>query len=115
MILAVLGTPLVISDTYCHCSILCRRKLSFIIFSVTASIPFSLSLGIIGKGSQQINQNIRLQELKEVLLDRGFPSDLVNRGVEKAIIIPRNIYILKVQKLKIFPKAPNIPKIQMKH
>ena len=93
--------------------------------SVTASIPFSLSLRIIRICSQQINQNIRLQELKEVLLNRGYPSDLVNRGVEKAKKIPRKIALLKVQKkttqnrprfaIKYDPRLPNIPKIQMKH
>ena len=45
---------------------------------VTASIPFSLELRIVRICSQNANRDKRLGELKNILLQRGYPEELIN-------------------------------------
>ena len=40
---------------------------------------------------------MNLKELKEVLKDRDYPEQLIDRGIEKARKIPRNAALLKVK------------------
>ena len=51
---------------------------------VTASIPFSLGLRINRVCSKKEYRDKRLEELTTVLLKRGYPEELVKRGIEKA-------------------------------
>ena len=92
---------------------------------VTASIPYSLSLRIVRICSRVENRDLRLKELKTILLQRGYPEQLVDRGINRAKKIPRKIALLKVRKKEkqnrpIFanrydPRLPSIQKIQSKH
>jgi hypothetical protein len=92
---------------------------------VTASIPYSLSLRIVRICPQTKNRDLRLQELKNVLLQRKYPEQLIDRGINKARKIPRRVALLKVRKKKeqirpVFavrydPRLPSIQKIEMKH
>ena len=65
---------------------------------VTASIPFSLGLRINRICSREEIRNRRLEELKTVLLGRGYPEELVKRGIEKGKKIPIIKALLKVKK-----------------
>ena len=66
-----------------------------------------------------------MRELKIVLLQRGYPEELINRGIEKARKIPRKVALLKVRKkvsqkrpvfaAKYDPRLPSIQKVQAKH
>ena len=92
---------------------------------VTASIPFSLGLRIVRICSSTKNRDTRINELKNVLLKRGYPEKLVDRGIQKAKNIPRKIALLKVHKkteknrpifvVKYDPRLPSIQQIQSKH
>ena len=64
---------------------------------VTASIPFSLGLRIVRICLRPKNRDRNLKELKEVLKDRDYPEQLIDRGIEKARKIPRNAALLKVK------------------
>ena len=66
--------------------------------TVTASIPYSLGLRIVRICNSEQNRDLRLSELKSVLLERKYPEELINRGIEKARKIPRKIALLKVKK-----------------
>ena len=92
---------------------------------VTASIPYSLGLRIVRIFSTTQNRDLRMRELKIVLLQRGYPEELINRGIEKARKIPRKVALLKVRKkvsqkrpvfaVKYDPRLPSIQKVQAKH
>ena len=66
--------------------------------TTTKAIPFSLSLRIVRICSKPNDRDKRLAELKELLLARNYPEDLINRSIEKARKIPRKVALLKVQK-----------------
>ena len=66
--------------------------------STTKSIPYSLSLRIVRICIKDENRDKRLAELKELLLARKYPENLVDRSIEKARKIPRKIALLKVKK-----------------
>ena len=63
---------------------------------VTAAIPFSLGLRIVRICTTEQNRDLRLLELKNVLTERNYPEELINRGIEKARKIPRKIALFKV-------------------
>ena len=70
-------------------------------------------------------QNKRLAELKEILLARIYPENLVNKGIENARKTLRNISLLKVKKkitenrpiciTKYDPRIPALHPIISKH
>ena len=66
--------------------------------SFTASIPFSLGLRIVRICTSEENRDLRLSELKNDLLERKYPEELIDRGIYKAQKIPRKIALLKVKK-----------------
>ena len=50
----------------------------------------------------------RLKELKEILLDKKYPEDIIDRAVQKASKIPRKVALLKV-KAKLQEKGQYLP------
>ena len=93
--------------------------------STTASIPFSLSLRIVRICTNTLKRDIRLAELKQLLLARNYPEPLIDSAVTKARKIPRKIALLKVKDkksnsrpvfvVKYDPRLPPIETIQAKH
>ena len=73
--------------------------------STTKSIPYSLSLRIVRICIKEENRDKRLSELKELLLARKYPENLVDGSIEKARKIPRKIALLKVKR-KITKNRP---------
>ena len=92
---------------------------------MTATIPFSLSLRIVRICIKIENRDKRLQEFKEVLTARGYPEELLNRGINKARKIPRKVALVKVEKnitqnrpvfaVKYDPRLPALQQMQAKH
>ena len=93
--------------------------------ATTKSIPFSLSLRIVRICIKPENRDQRLKELKELLLARNYPESLVDRGIEKAVKIPRKVALLKVKRkeaesrpifaVKFDPRLPSIQPIVSRH
>ena len=93
---------------------------------VTDNIPFSLAYRIVRICTESGSREIRLSELKELLVSRNYRPSLVDTAIEKATKIPRNIAISKspvVQKqssrpvlaITYDPRLPCIPQILKKH
>ena len=64
---------------------------------VTTNIPFSLALRIVRICSTPETRDLRLLEMKELLLARGYKAGVVNGAIEQARKIPREEAIKKVQ------------------
>ena len=93
---------------------------------VTDNIPFSLAYRITRICSESESRDIRLSELKELLMSRKYRPSLVDNAIEKARKIPRYIAIRKspviekrssrpVLAITCDPRLPRIPKILKKH
>ena len=54
------------------------------------SIPYNLARRICTIVSDSFLRSIRLNELKQALLSRGYPQNLIESGIQKATQIPRN-------------------------
>ena len=54
------------------------------------SIPYNLARRICTIVSDSFLRSIRLNELKQALLSRGYPENLIESGIQKATQIPRN-------------------------
>ena len=72
---------------------------------VTDNIPFSLALRIVRICSLPTDRDKRFGELKELLLARGYKTNLINSAIDKAKNIPRIKALEKVIKSKT-PKRP---------
>ena len=93
--------------------------------TTTKSIPFSLSLRIIRICTKPERRDKRLEELKQLLLARNYPENLVDRSIEKARKVPRKVALMKVKKkitekrpifaLKYDPRIPSIQPMVAKH
>ena len=93
--------------------------------TTSAAIPYSLSLRIVRICTNKDKRDLRLKELKELLLARNYPENLIDRAVNKAKKIPRKVALLKVKKnteekrpvfaLRYDPRMPAIQTIQAKH
>ena len=89
------------------------------------AIPYSLALRINRICTDTNKRNIRLNELKEFLLERKYKSSLIDAAIRRAIKIPRSEAIKRVVKLTqskrpIFavtwdPILPNLANMQKKH
>ena len=89
------------------------------------NIPFSLAMRINRICSLAENREQRFQELKDMLLKRGYSQSMVKSAISKARKIPRDIALRKVVKPKHTkrpvavvswdPRLPSIDKIQQKH
>ena len=73
--------------------------------TTTESIPFSLSLRIVRICTKPERRDKRLEELKQLLLARNYPENLVDRSIEKARKVPRKVALMKVKK-KLTEKRP---------
>ena len=91
----------------------------------TRNVPYSLGLRIVRICSQPENREKRFQELKNLLLERGYKSKLIDTALDRARKIPRNFALQKVKNSKksdrpVFavtfdPRLPAIPNCQAKH
>ena len=91
---------------------------------VTNNIPFSLALRIVRICTNQDTRDIRLEELKNLLLSRGYKSGVVNGAMEKAKSISRKEALKKVKKeqqqrpvfvVQYDPRLPSITDIARRH
>ena len=93
--------------------------------TVTKNIPFSLSLRIVRTCTNKDVRDIRLNELKSMLLSRSYPDRLIQSAIDRAKKIPRKVALQKTfQKSKVNrpvfatkydPRLPSIGTIQAKH
>jgi hypothetical protein len=91
----------------------------------TKNIPYSLGLRIVRTCTEPTERDQRLEELKEMLLSRNYPINLIDRAIEKARKVPRLLALKKVEKKKqtkrpVFavtfdPRLPAIDTISAKH
>jgi hypothetical protein len=91
----------------------------------TKSIPFSLGLRIVRICSDPANRDKILEELKSLLLDRGYQQNMVEAALKKARRVPRVNALKKVVKpnqtqrpvfaLTYDPRLPSITSLQAKH
>ena len=92
---------------------------------VTNNIPYSLALRIVRICTDSETRDLRLNELKDMLLARNYKPGVVNAAVEKARKIPRLEALQKVEKESsqqrpVFvvlydPRLPSITNIVRKH
>ena len=93
---------------------------------VTDNIPFSLAYRIVRICTEPETRDIRLTELKQLLLSRNYKQNIVNAAIEKAKLIPRQKAIEKVESERsttrrpVFavtydPRLPSLPGILKKH
>ena len=91
---------------------------------VTTNIPFSLALRIVRICSNQDTRDLRLKELQDLLMARGYKSGVVKGAIEKAREIPRQEAIQKVEKkqqqrpvlvIQYDPRLPSITDIARRH
>ena len=92
---------------------------------VSRNIPFSLALRIVRICTDPATRDQRLQELKDLLLSRGYKTGVVDGALKEARKIPRQEALQKVQnqnkkKRPIFvvqydPRMPSITDIVRKH
>ena len=89
------------------------------------NIPFSLALRIIRICSKETERDLRLSELKEMLIARDYKKSLINAAIQKALRIPRSEAIKKVVRsktsdrvvfsIKYDPRLPSLTSIIQKH
>ena len=92
---------------------------------VTSNIPFSLALRIVRICSEPESRDQRLEELREMLLDRGYKKRIIDDNIKKAKAIPRTEALKRVVKSKsndrpVFVamfdrRLPSNPNIVKKH
>ena len=63
----------------------------------TSAIPKSLGLRIVRVCSNTKNRDIRLEEMKSQLLDRGYSEKLLDSAIEKVKKIPRSVALKKIK------------------
>ena len=56
----------------------------------TKNIPFSLGLRIVRICTNPKTRDLRLNELKQLLLEREYPNRLIDSALDKARKVPRN-------------------------
>ena len=91
----------------------------------TKNVPFSLALRIVRICSKPETRDMRLNELKIMLLSRDYNVNMIDSAIYKAKIIPREMALRKVNKTQSVrrpalvvtfdPRLPSIPSIQAKH
>ena len=82
----------------------------------TKAIPFSLGLRIVRTCSNPDMRDLRLLELKKFLLDRDYPSSMVQSALDKARAIPRDRALKKAKQTNkskrpvlVVPYDPRLP------
>ena len=92
----------------------------------TKNIPFSLAMRIVKICSETANRDLRLSELKQMLLDRDYGEQLIDSEIKRALNIPResalnpNHSSKKENDRPVYvstfdPRLPNITKSIQKH
>ena len=91
----------------------------------SSNIPFSLALRIVRICSEPETRDIRLAELRELLLQRDYKPSIIDGNIDKAKEISRTEALKRVVKSKstsrpVFvvpyhPSLPSVPKIVNKH
>ena len=92
----------------------------------TKNIPFSLAMRIVKICSETTNRDLRLSELKQMLLDRDYGEQLIDSEIKRALNIPResalnpNHSSKKENDRPVYvstfdPRLPNITKSIQKH
>ena len=67
--------------------------------ATSKAIPYSLALRIIRICTKRDQRDIRLKDLKELLLARKYPENLIDRAIAtKAVKIPRKVAQLRIRK-----------------
>ena len=92
---------------------------------VTSNIPYSLALRIVRICTNPDNRDIRLKELKELLLSRDYKASVVNTAIERARSVSREDALKKTEKttnnqrpvfvIQYDPRLPSITSIVKKH
>ena len=92
---------------------------------VTSNIPFSLALRIVRICSEPESRDLRLSELREMLLDRNYKKRIIDDNIKKAKAIPRAEALKRVVRSRssnrpVFVamfdrRLPSIPNIVKKH
>ena len=62
----------------------------------TKNIPYSLGLRIVRICTAPEDRDLRLNELKNLLLERDYPKRLVDSAIEKARAVPREKALRKI-------------------
>ena len=90
------------------------------------NIPFSLALRIVKICSDSNKRDLRLSELKQMLLDRDYDESIIDSAIRRVLNIPREKALQpksenkKTQSRPVYvstydPRLPNIPAIINKH
>ena len=92
---------------------------------MTSSTPYSLALRIVRNCSEPEARDMRLEELKEMLLARNYKLNIINECIRKARAVPRNEALKDVNKeignprpvfVVLFdPRMPSVSSIVTKH
>ena len=93
--------------------------------SITKNIPYSLALRIVRICSESDTRDMRLSELRQMLLDRDYKSSIIDAAITRAKAVPRSEALKKVFKqkttsrpvfvVKYDPRLPSVNKIVQKH
>ena len=93
--------------------------------SITKNIPYSLALRIVRICSETDTRDMRLNELRQMLLDRDYKASIIDAAITRAKNVPRSEALKKVFKSKtttrpVFvvrhdPRLPSVTKIVHKH
>ena len=87
---------------------------------VTNNIPFSLAYRIVRICSEPDTRDQRLDELRQLLLDRNYKINIINSAINRAKLIPRMKAIEEKARRPVFsviydPRLPALPSIVKKH
>ena len=66
--------------------------------TTTQAIPYSLNLRIVRTSTKPEMRDERLKDLKELLMAREYPEDLINRAIFKTRKSHRKVALLKIKK-----------------
>ena len=93
--------------------------------STTVNLPYSSALRIVRICTKSETRDRRLNELKNLFMNRGYEESMIEKSIEKAKKIPRKYALKRVERkisherpifvTKYDPRMPSIPTIQNKH
>ena len=74
--------------------------------NTTSSIPYSLALRIVRICSREEDRDRRLEELREILLNRDYNRSFINTAIRKAKQVPRKEALRNITKDSTEPRRP---------
>ena len=74
--------------------------------NTTSSIPYSLALRIVRICSREEDRDRRLEELREMLLNRDYNRSFINTAIRKAKQVPRKEALRNITKDSTEPRRP---------